>query len=111
MSDEAVNIRSGSSGSSGDTSVHSDDVTVFIVLSLSTLAFGFYYSVIVYKVPPKKDSPYRERFTAFTSNSALGTMLDIINAIYSFVSCVFFIWDTYLPKGQPMWMFAMEVRV
>ena len=85
------------------------DTIILFTIAISTALFGLYYLVLVLRVPNKHDAPFRQRLTAYASNSVLGTVLDLINAAYSFISCVFFVWDTYLTR-PPIWMFALEVR-
>ena len=85
------------------------DTIILFTIAVSTALFGLYYLVLVLRVPNKHDAPFRQRLTAYASNSVLGTVLDLINAAYSFISCVFFVWDTYLTR-PPIWMFALEVR-
>jgi len=45
--------------------------------------------------------------------SPLGTLVcgqDIIMAVFSILSCILFVWETYSPDaGTPIWMFSTEV--
>lgn len=82
-----------------------------MVFLASAVVLGSYYLLIVFSVPAKRNLNYKGRLSLYIAQSMFGTANDIIMAIFSVLSCVLFVWETYLPDddGTPVWMFSTEV--
>ena len=99
-----------------DWGLTSDERVMFTVTVISCALFGGVYGLIYLWVAcsatggcRQGDIPIRELLVAVMQNTAIGGGFNIFDAAYSIMSCIFFVWDTYL-SATPLWMFSMELH-
>mmetsp|Transcript_30427 Transcript_30427/g.40183 ORF Transcript_30427/g.40183 Transcript_30427/m.40183 type:complete len:1177 (+) Transcript_30427:302-3832(+) len=88
------------------------DIPVLSTGLLSTVVYITPYIVFLWTMPNNKNDKLslKERVIMHSDQSISKIFLgmEIVNAAYSFMSCVLFVWDTYL-VWTPIWMFCLEL--
>ena len=82
---------------------------VFLTLGLALLFIGGFYVYMFNNVPRKEGATYKERLTGYFSNSFAGFVLEVLNALFSLLSCVQFIAEGYIDGPPPLWLFQTEL--
>lgn len=67
-----------------------------IISAISSLAlFSCYFAHVLVGVPQHWGVPYKDRLSRHLHSSVQGSVVEILNAIFSLATCVLFIVETY----------------